>query len=155
MVIAKAGESFVVSQIDSRGNAASAGIRRGDGVLAIGGAKLLAIEEFDGIADAMSGGDRVEFEIARRGSKPEKVLVQYGQPEEIDEQEEAAKFDIAPSLEPLPTKRVLSDRYEPSGLTSVYDGAEKPSSVLTPSPAPSNRVESLGELDFPALDGGK
>ena len=155
MAIEKAGESFVVSQVNPQGNAASAGVMRGDIVTGIGGAKLTAIEEFEGIADAMSGGDRVEFDVSRRGSKTQKVIVQFGQLDESKE-EESAKFEIAPST----TNRSFSDRYEPSvgsGLESVYDGAQKPSSILTPTPAPttSNRIESFEELDFPALDGRK
>ena len=160
MAIEEVGESFVVSQIDPRGNAASAGVKRGDVVTAIGGAKLMAVAEYDGIADAMSGGDRVEFEVSRRGSKSQKIVVQFGQPEERDDEDESGRFDVAPALDPVPTKRSFSDRYEPSvgsGLRSIYDGTEKPSSILTPTPAPprSNRIESLKELDFPALDGGK
>jgi hypothetical protein len=155
MVIEKAGESFVVSQVNPRGNAASAGVKRGDVVTGIGGAKLSAIEEFEGIADAMTGGDRVEFEVSRRGSKTQKFTVQFGQLEESNEDDQAAKFDVAPSA----TKRSFSDRYVPagdSGLESVYDGAQKPSSIMTPTPAPPrNSIESLEELDFPALEGGK
>ncbi len=162
MAIEKVGESIVVSQVANRGNASDAGVKRGDVVLAVGGAKLSVVEEFDAIADAMSGGDRVEFEFTRRGSKdPEKVFVQFGQPEERDDEAKATKFDEAPKLDAATasTKRTFADRYKPSigsGLKSIYDdeGVDKLSSVLMPTPAP-NRVESLKELDFPALEGGK
>lgn len=169
-------ENFYVDQIDPRGNAAEAGLRRGDLIEEIGGAPIKVIEEFDAIAKAMRGGDRVEFKISRRGSKPEKVVVQYGQPDPVDESEQSAqsdqseepnRFNVAPrGLESRPSanRRTLSDRYEPtigSGLNSIYDGAEKPSSILEPTPAPrpanriqQNRIQPL-ELDLPALDGGK
>ncbi len=155
MKIQSSGEAFVVSQVDPRGNAAAAGIQRGDVVTAIGGAKLLAVEEFDAIVEAMGGGDRVEFEISRRGQKAQKMVVQFGQHEEPEADEEVSKFEVAPSITSTPEGH--SDRYVPSvgsGLKSVYDGSQKPSSVLTPTPAP-NRVESLEALDFPALDGGR
>ena len=161
MVLQKVGETFVVGNVDPRGNAAAAGVRQGDVIENIGGAPIEVIEEFEAIAKAMRGGDRVEFEVSRRGRKPEKVIVQYGQPDPVEEKE-ANKIEIAPlELEPspTPTRRQLTDRYEPSvgsGLKSVYDSSEKPSSVFSPTPVPpTNRVESLGDLDFPALDGGK
>lgn len=160
MTLQELGESFVVGNIDPRGNAAAAGLRRGDVIENIGGAPIQVIEEFEAIGKAMSGGDRVEFEVSRRGSKPEKVIVQYGKPEPV-KADESNKIEIAPAeLEPTPAlTRRMTDRYEPavgSGLNSVYDSSEKPSSIFTPTPVPpANRVESLGELDFPALDGGK
>lgn len=154
-------ESFYVGQIDPRGNAAQAGLRSGDLIEEIGGAPVKVVEEFEAIAKAMRGGDRVEFKVSRRGSRPAKIVVQYGQPAPVEADEKANPIDVAPlELDPLPTvKRTTRDRYEPSvgsGLRSVYDGMEKPSSVLTPTPAPrANSVQSLGELDFPALDGGR
>jgi len=161
MMLQEQGESFVVSNIDPRGNAAAAGLRRGDVIENIGGAPIQVIEEFEAIAKAMKGGDRVEFEVSRRGSKPEKVIVQYGKPEPVKEVE-SNMIEIAPAeLEPAPalTTRQVRDRYEPavgSGLNSVYDSSDKPSSVFTPTPVPpANKVESLDDLDFPALDGGK
>ena len=126
----------------------------------VGGAPIKVLDEFEAIAKAMQGGDRVEYTVSRRGSKPGKVLVQYGKAKPVKEVVES-KVDLSPiELKPAPVTRVQPNRYEPtvgSGLSSVYEGTEKPSSVLTPTPAPtrSNRVESLSEFDFPALDGGK
>ena len=119
----------------------------------------VAIEEFEAIADAMGGGDRVEFSVSRRGSKPETVAVQFGEPEPVDEEEESAKFNVAPAKKSgSVTKRSFTDRYEPpvgSGLKSVYEDSAKPSSVLKPSPAPTPAGIRPLELDLPALDGGK
>jgi len=163
MAIQKSGELFFVSQIDPRGNAAAAGLRRGDVIENIGGAPIKVVEEYAAIAKAMRGGDRVEFEVSRRGSKPEKVIVQFGKAKPVEQPEEPNQIEVAPSYEPTPaapTKRTITDRYEPktrSGLRSIYDsGDNKPSSILSPTPAPTpaNRVESL-ELDLPALDGGR
>lgn len=153
-------ESFYIGQIDPRGNAAQAGLRSGDLIEEIGGAPVKVVEEFEAIAKAMQGGDRVEFKVSRRGSRAKKVIVQYGEAAPIEEAENANSIDVSPlELDPLPTKRTVQDRYEPSvgsGLRSVYEGQEKPSSVLAPTPSPrGNRVQSLGELDFPALDGGR
>ena len=160
------GDDFFIGRIDPRGNAAEAGLRRGDLIEEIGGAPIQVMEEFDAIAKAMRGGDRVEFKVSRRGSKAEKVVVQFGEPAPVEESNEEAlnKIDILPrdfDSSATPTRRRLSDRYEPvgNGLNSIYDGQAKPSSILEPTPAPkrANRVESLSELDFPALElnGGK
>lgn len=160
MQLQKQGDYFFVGQIDPRGNAAEAGLRRGDLVEEIGGAPIKVVEEFEAIAKAMRGGDRVEFKVSRRGSKAQKINVQFGEIE--PESDEPNRIEIAPADSPTPaaTRRRMTDRYEPpvgGGLRSIYEGAEEPSSILEPTPAParSNRVESLGELDFPALDGGK
>ena len=162
MRLQEVGEAFVVGSVVPGGNAATAGLRRGDVIENVGGAPIQVIEEFEAIAKAMRGGDRVEFEISRRGSKPEKVIVQYGQPDPIDEDEsnsiEISPMESAPSA--ASTQPQSTNRYEPavgSGLRSVYDSSEKPSSVFTPTPVPgsTNGVKSLGDLDFPALDGGK
>lgn len=162
MAIQQSGDSFFVGQIDPRGNAAAAGLRAGDLIENVGGAPIKVIDEYEAIGKAMRGGDRVEFEVSRRGSKPEKVFVQFGQPEPTKESEEPNKIEIAPTYEPTPaapTSRTITDQYKPqsgSGLRSIYDKPDKPSSILapTPAPTPANRVESL-ELDLPALDGGR
>jgi hypothetical protein len=147
LVLKNVGDSFVVSQIANGGNAAQAGIRRGDVVTAIGGAELLAIEEFGAIEDAMTGGDRVEFEVSRRGGKPEKLMVQYGQPTDPSDED----LELAPAIKPSGSTSRNSNSAG-TGLRSVFEGAQKPSSILKPTPA--NRVEPL-ELDLPALGGGK
>lgn len=162
MFIQESGDRFIISQVNPRGNAAAAGLQRGDVIENIGGAPIKVVEEFEAIGKAMKGGDRVEFEVSRRGSKPEKVNVQFGKapPVEQPKDDEPNKIEIAPSLDLTPAVRERP-RYVPevgSGLKSVYDGANKPSSIFEPTPAPTtgrNTVQSLEELDFPALEGGK
>jgi len=100
--------------------------------------------------------------VSRRGSKPAKVNVQFGEippADESNEDEAPNRIEVRPALDPSPAVRPLP-RYEPeigSGLKSVYEGSNKPSSVFEPTPAKKpqpNRVKSLEELDFPALGEG-
>ena len=148
LLLKKVGEKFIVVRLDPEGNAAESGIRRGDVITAIGGAGLQVIEEFEAIEKAMRGGDQVEFEVSRRGAKPEKVLVRYGAEAEPDDSE----IDLAPEITPPSSRERSGSSATGSGLKSVFEGADKPSAGFKPIP---NRVESLQELDFPALDGGK
>ena len=161
MRIQQSGERFFISQVDTRGNAAAAGLRRGDLIVNIGGAPVKVVEEYEAIAKAMKGGDRVEFEVARRGNKPEKLDVQFGKApaikQPVDNSSNEMNVGTSAPANPEPI-RYQPKRYEPpvgSGLQSVYEGNEKPSSVFTPTPAPrtgGNRVQSLEQLDFPALE---
>ena len=73
---------FVVSGVRPGGNAAKAGVQRGDRVTSIGGVELQSMTEYDEITKSMGGGDQLEFEIVRQG-KPEKMLVQFGEPPEL------------------------------------------------------------------------
>lgn len=155
MKIQQSGERFYVSEVASRGNAAAAGLRRGDLIVNVGGAPLKVVEEIESIAKAMRSGDRVEFEVSRRGSKAEKVFVQFGQAPKVEQPKDEPQREVAPATPRTVVKE--RPRYVPEagGLRSVYDGAETPSSVFEPTPAPrgSNRVESLGgSLDLPALE---
>ncbi len=160
MTIAESGEKFIIKRIDPRGNAAKAGLKRGDVIVNIGGAPIQVVEEYEAIGKAMKGGDRVEFEVSRRGGKPEKLNLQFGEVPPADEiEEEPNKIEVAPKLDPTPAVRPRT-RYEPeigSGLKSVYERSNKPSSVYEPTPARKpvkNGVKSLEELDFPALGEG-
>ena len=93
-------ENFVVTHVDSNGNAATAGIRRGDFITQLGGADITAIEEFNEIVKVLGEGDQMELQIARRGQKQD-VTVQYG---EIPEVKETAKQSAGNSDIASPTK---------------------------------------------------
>ena len=70
-------DQILVSKVDSKGNAAEAGIRRGDQIKEIGGIEASSIEEFNEIAKIMSDGDQMEF-LVRRGGRDRKIDVQFG-----------------------------------------------------------------------------
>jgi serine protease Do len=70
---------LVVQRVDPSGAAAAAGIRAGDVIISVGGVEIRREEDLTSIVDIMHAGDQIEFQILRRG-KPEKVMVQFGDP---------------------------------------------------------------------------
>lgn len=77
MLIESRKDSIVVSTMDRRGNAATAGIKPGDIITGVGGIEITSISEINQITTIVSAGDQIEFQITRKG-KPQKVLVQFG-----------------------------------------------------------------------------
>jgi hypothetical protein len=146
MIVRKVADSFVVTDVARGGNAAAEGVQRGDRIVAIGGAELMSLTEFEAIADAMRGGDRVEFEFDRKGKK-NKAMVQFGTPEPP-----AADSDVAPSRlpatpTPVTTRRRLQDTYVPKPESSGLR------SILEVEPAAGAGVKPVEDFDFPALNG--
>ena len=70
-------DQLIVTGVDPNGNAASAGFRPGDQLIAMGGGKLSALEEYEQISKTLGQGDQVEIGFVRRG-KNLKSLLQYG-----------------------------------------------------------------------------
>ena len=66
-----------VARIQPTGNAAKAGLRPGDQIVAAGGGELTAIEEFKQIAKSLGQGDQIEVEYIRQGKK-QKSILQFG-----------------------------------------------------------------------------
>ena len=79
-------QRVVVAQVAPNGNAAEAGLQRGDVILEAGGVELAAIEEYKEIAKMLGAGDQLELKVARRG-RPSKVMLQYGQPPSLKDVE--------------------------------------------------------------------
>lgn len=92
MRVEQRGESLVVRQIDGKGNAAEAGIKRGDIILNGGGVEFSTVDEFNQITEILKNGDQLEFEIERRGKK-EKLLIQFGEASAAPENQPATSGD--------------------------------------------------------------
>ena len=60
-------DQLIVTSVDRSGNAAEAGLARGDQVTEIGGIEANSAEEFDEIAKIMGEGDQMDFKIRRGG----------------------------------------------------------------------------------------
>jgi membrane-associated protease RseP (regulator of RpoE activity) len=103
---------FFVVKVDPQGNAAKAGLRRGDQLTQIGGSKLESIEQFYQIANVLGEGDGIEFEVSRKGKK-NTVMVHYGQPNEP-----ADKDDVVLSEPLASTASAENDRYRSSKNTN-------------------------------------
>ncbi|MFK7766539.1 MAG: PDZ domain-containing protein [Mariniblastus sp.] len=118
MLIETRGKDMIVTQIDPKGNAQDAGVRRGDIVLAAGGVDLESIDEFNGITEILGQGDQLEFKISRRG-KTEKKLIQFGEPPKEGEVTTAKPPETAPG--PKTGKYDFVPK-SGSGLRSVMQG---------------------------------
>ena len=77
-------DELFVAAIDPRGNAAQAGLRRGDVILEIGGVVATNTEEYDQISKAMSPGDQMEFRFERHG-RTEKKLIAWGEAPKLED----------------------------------------------------------------------
>lgn len=79
-------DNIIVAQVSPKGNAAEAGLQRGDVIVEAGGVELTSIEEYQEIAKMLSAGDQLDLKVARRG-KPSTVTLQYGQPPSLEDVE--------------------------------------------------------------------
>jgi len=77
MLLETKGDDIAVTQIDPRGNANEAGIKKGDLIRGAGGVDLTSLEEFNEITNILGQGDQLEFNVERRGKKKD-ILIQFG-----------------------------------------------------------------------------
>ena len=85
-VVLDKNENLVVAQVAANGNAAEAGIRRGDVLVEAGGVELTSIEELEQIEKILGAGDQVELKVARNG-RAAKVMLQHGQAPALEDVE--------------------------------------------------------------------
>lgn len=85
-IVVDKNENLVVAQVSANGNAAEAGIRRGDVLVEAGGVELTSIEEFEEIEKILGAGDQVELKVARNG-RAAKVMLQHGQAPSLEDVE--------------------------------------------------------------------
>jgi hypothetical protein len=82
---------LVVTGVDPGGNAAKAGVQRGDIIVAAGGLNDIALKDYQEITNVLNAGDQLEFKISRNGSEKE-LMVQYGTaPTALDAEESSAE----------------------------------------------------------------
>ena len=72
-------EKLFVAQLDPKGNAAAAGVRTGDQLVAGGGIDFETVADFNGISEVLEDGDQLEFSI-KRGNSDKDLLIVYGTP---------------------------------------------------------------------------
>jgi hypothetical protein len=77
-------EKVYVSDVARNGNAANAGIKKGDYVIAVGGVELGSIHEFEEIVKVLNNGDQLELKISRRGRESD-VMMTFGEAQEVPE----------------------------------------------------------------------
>lgn len=83
------GDEIIITSVDPLGNAAEAGLRRGDAIVGIGGVEVDSQKAFDEIAEILNPGDTIEVSY-RRGKQTNDVQIGYGQAPEVDEHPETA-----------------------------------------------------------------
>lgn len=71
-------DKLYVAQLDPEGNAAAAGVRIGDQLVAGGGIDFESMADYNGIGDILEDGDQLEFEVLRGGREREMMIV-YGE----------------------------------------------------------------------------
>lgn len=118
-------DQLIVTAVERAGNAAEAGVVRGDQIIEIGGIESTSSEEFDEIAKIMGQGDQMDFKI-RRGGREKKVTIQFGNLPELEESEtsssaassssKSSRYDFAP---PRDSGRATSVGNSGSGSPSV------------------------------------
>lgn len=87
-VVLDKNENLVVAQVVANGNAAEAGLRRGDVLVEAGGVELTSIEEFEEIAKILGAGDQLELKVARSG-RTGRVMLQHGQQPTLEDVDNA------------------------------------------------------------------
>lgn len=144
-------EGLFVDDVDPRGNAQEAQLKRGDRIVKVGGVEVETQKQFDEIAGLLGNGDQIELVIARRG-KESSLTLQFGQPPAAESGSEFAPAAAAPSLpfeetDPLEPSSGVSDeiadfappRYSEPGV-SEFPAIQNENSILERSnrgPAPN------------------
>lgn len=109
-------DELYVSGVDRNGNAAQAGVRRGDRIKEIGGIESKTIQEFEEIAKIMSPGDQMEFKISRSG-RDQKIMVPFGQMPKPEAAELTSRNEQTAPPESKATRRY--DFAPPSGSKNM------------------------------------
>lgn len=77
MLVKLQNDKLYVDKLDPTGNAATAGVRVGDRLVAGGGIEFESLSDYNGIGDILEDGDQLEFELERDGREKEMLIV-YG-----------------------------------------------------------------------------
>lgn len=141
-------DNLVVTQVDANGNAAAAGIRRGDFITQLGGVDLGSMEEFKEIAKVLGEGDEMDLQITRRGQKKD-FKIQFGEIPQVNETAAQTAGD-ANTLDPSKASNQLTGPYDfvqqkNNKFQSVLDGpVGYRSNQKTPARSTSSRIRRNG-----------
>jgi len=75
-------DKLYVSRLEPDGNAANAGVRVGDRLVAGGGIDFESLSDYNGVGDILEDGDQLEFELERNGREKETMIVFGKAPED-------------------------------------------------------------------------
>lgn len=143
-------DQIYVASVDRDGNAAEAGIRKGDYVLELGGTPLSSVEEFEEIVKVMHDGDQLELKISRKGQTSD-ILLTFGEASETSddrEYEPAAPQSGHSVLQPPGA----SDRYDFVPQSSRFSDSDRavsnPRLLETPDPPSRTARPNLPEIEL-------
>ena len=133
-------DRLVASSIERNGNAAEAGLRRGDQIIEIGGIEASTVEEFDEISKIMGQGDEMEFKI-RRSGKVQTLSVRYGQLPKLEDVEASNSSSVTESNSSSSSSSAQRYDFAPprSSGTQNGGGIKSSNSVLSPTSSSSTR----------------
>lgn len=95
LVLADRDENLFVQTVEPGGNAAEAGLRRGDQVVQLGGIEVHSIAEFDEITGIMKPGDQIDLVFSREGEKST-IQLQSGSPPPLSDESEGPPLVAGP-----------------------------------------------------------
>lgn len=123
-------EQLVVTQLDPKGNAVDAGIKRGDVVVEAGGVEMKTMQEFNDVTDILEAGDQIEFVVLRKGKK-DKLLIMHGKSPE----QEAGDNETIEPAEPSTARTPSTRKYEfvPDPTDKNMKHVSRMPSVIAPS----------------------
>ena len=75
MLVELQNDKLYVSKMNPKGNAAIAGVRIGDRLVAGGGIDFESLSDYNGIGDILEDGDQLEFKVERNGREKEMMIV--------------------------------------------------------------------------------
>lgn len=82
MLVELENDKLYVSRLEPDGNAANAGVRVGDRLVAGGGIDFESLSDYNGVGDILEDGDQLEFELERNGREKETMIVFGKAPED-------------------------------------------------------------------------
>ncbi len=148
-------DNIIVAQVAPKGNAAEAGLQRGDVVVEAGGVELTSIEEYQEIAKMLGAGDQLDLKVTRRG-RPSTVTIQYGQPPSLEDVEvgdvNAQAGKLMTGSQAIQTESGVSRGYQNDfSFVPPADDDSRPGmrSVVersTPARPASTRQRAIGQL---------
>lgn len=109
MLVTTRNEKLYVAQLAPKGNAATAGVRIGDRLVAGGGIEFESLADYNGVGDILEDGDQLEFELERGGREKEMMIV-YGKATEDQAAMMQESFEEKPTPETTQRRSLLAPK---------------------------------------------
>jgi len=111
MLVELQNDKLYVSKMDPKGNAATAGVRIGDRLVAGGGIDFESLSDYNGIGDILEDGDQLEFEVERNGREKEMMIV-FGKASEGQDQMVEGNLQSGSTRKTAPRRSMQAPRVD-------------------------------------------